>query len=501
MLLGVGRKHRHDAVEFCDENRTIYFRRAKLFGVDGLVPNVPLLRSSIQIKPRLHYVFVDVENSMASCAVGNRQYINDKSIFDMKMFITYKKVEIGDGHLEEGDFEIQQNKFVYRYELESWARDHRYGIESYSFPKESFNVAESEVVAMPVVRPEYFRFVGKATDEFKSDEEETLEEQEEKNEEEQLQLPEEPEEEKEEEIKEHIPTSTFSTSVKALPVIVYKPSHNADLPVVTLRPAAPEVPKGRLTDAHPPYNMVETIYEEVSVWGTKCLMTRGFENMFSRNSIPEGAYVYYLRDPDDIYDHLPKIIVNNIKDLRKSAYFGMLITYKPIKFPETKYRFVVFKRGEFAYTDNKVKPDEVDDWIYKMNAKDNNSRRVLAFIENFRKKGMLSGISEEQFSELYREHLPYHFACMLKSTFNRGEVYIALPSKKIVWRDNDNRYYNVDGQFYRSREVYAELGRTIDDAYYVDSNNINGISIGPVSKYVKKAYDMMGKYKSKFPNR
>ena len=63
------------------------------------------------------------------------------------------------------------------------------------------------------------------------------------------------------------------------------------------------------------------------------------------------------------------------------------------------------------------------------------------------------------------------------------------------------KLFGVDGQFYRSREVYAELGRTIDDAYYVDSEGITGINISPVSKYVQKAYGMMGKYRSKFPNR
>lgn len=219
-----------------------------------------------------------------------------------------------------------------------------------------------------------------------------------------------------------------------------------------------------------------------------------FDGRIDRNTLPAGSFLYEISHDDEDWsqpeDFGYRILAN---------FFGTVITYKPIHVPADGFRQMM--NTDFEYGCKFVKPDEVDEWLYKMNAKDNSSRRVLAFIENFRKKGMLSGISEEQFSELYREHLPYHFACMLKSTFNRGEVYIALPSKKIVWRDNDNRYYNVDGQFYRSGAVYAEIGRTVDDAYYVDSNNINGISIGPVSKYVKKAYDMMGKYKSKFPNR
>ena len=53
----------------------------------------------------------------------------------------------------------------------------------------------------------------------------------------------------------------------------------------------------------------------------------------------------------------------------------------------------------------------------------------------------------------------------------------------------------------KKRYDVAELGRTIDDAYYVNSEGITGIYISPVSKYVQKAYSMMGKYKSKFPNR
>ena len=210
--------------------------------------------------------------------------------------------------------------------------------------------------------------------------------------------------------------------------------------------------------------------------------------MFSRNSVPDGAFVYYLRDVDNIYDNLPKIIVNRITEVRKSAYFGMLITYKPIKFPETKYRFVVFKRGEFAYTDSKINPNEVDEWLNKMSAEDNNSKKVIRFINNLHKKGALCNIDKEQFNELYREHLPYQFACILKSNFKRGEVYMALHSKKIVWRDIDNRYYNVDGVFNEKGEVYTEIDMDIDD-------------IGIIEKYAGYTRSMITQCANEFPNR
>ena len=481
---------KYNVIDFDNEYQTIYFRKAKLFGVNGLVPNVPLSRESIcKYRWKLHFVFIDESN--AYIVNTARRYINGKPVSDMTMFITYKNIDIKDGNLKEGDF-VVTDKFVYRYELKDWAEDMRSGGHVYGDKRTSSsnirrpNIEQPRPIIMPVQRIEYIRsdiiprYTNITINKKESVEKESVTPS----------IPTTNKKHKKNAERKHTP-QYIPIVVEEWPKypIVPRPRANADLPIVSPKPVTPELPKGHLTsNNHPAYNEVDTVYEEVSVWGTKCLMTRGLGNMFSRNSVPDGAFVYYLRDVDNIYNNLPKIIVNRITEVRKSAYFGMLITYKPIKFPETKYRFVVFKRGEFTYTDSKINPNEVDEWLNKMSAEDNNSKKVIRFINNLHKKGALCNIDKEQFNELYREHLPYQFACILKSNFKRGEVYMALHSKKIVWRDIDNRYYNVDGVFDGKGEVYTEIDMDIDD-------------IGLIEKYAGYTRSMITQCANEFPNR
>ena len=41
----------------------------------------------------------------------------------------------------------------------------------------------------------------------------------------------------------------------------------------------------------------------------------------------------------------------------------------------------------------------------------------------------------------------FYFASMLKVAFNRGEIYIVAPFGHVVWRDTDDRYYDIDGEY------------------------------------------------------
>ena len=65
---------------------------------------------------------------------------------------------------------------------------------------------------------------------------------------------------------------------------------------------------------------------------------------------------------------------------------------------------------------------------------------------------------------------------------------MALHSKKIVWRDIDNRYYNVDGVFDGKGEVYTEIDMDIDD-------------IGIIEKYAGYTRSMITQCANEFPNR
>ena len=495
----------YNAVDFDNEYCQIYFRRAKLFGVDGLVPNVSIKRSSLyRLCLGLTFTYIDGDHVVNA---GKRVYVDGRPISDMTMFISYKNVDIGDGSIGDSDL-IIQNKYIYKYEIEDWVQDMRSGKHIYGEKKYNSNVVyrktdfvEPRPVVMPVKRKIYM--MNYVRDDEICDEEYNKEEktQEENNKAHPVATVARKKPKKKttttvarkkrkyrrgpRRILE--PTNVLSDAERLSSIVIPKPRINADLPIVTAKPKPLNMPEVPLIDNGPAYNMVDTVYDEVSVWGTKCLMTRGLENMFSRDSVPEGVYVYYLRDVNDIYDNLPKIIVNKIEEVRRSAYFGMLISYKPIKFPETKYRFVVFRKDEFEYTNNKVAPSDVDEWLNVMNCEDNNSKRVIRYIRNLLKKEEVCyNIDEEQISDTDIARFSYQFACALKSKLKRGEVYVALPSKTIVWRDIDNRYYNARGLFEYKNETYVEVEEVIDTYYTNGTINING---------------MMAKYAGKFPNR
>ena len=71
---------------------------------------------------------------------------------------------------------------------------------------------------------------------------------------------------------------------------------------------------------------------------------------------------------------------------------------------------------------------------------------VLEFIEAYRTCfGDFSNDAAETVRRLHRNGFCWHFAQMLKATFDRGEVCWAAPFAHMIWLDNDGTPYDIEG--------------------------------------------------------
>lgn len=109
--------------------------------------------------------------------------------------------------------------------------------------------------------------------------------------------------------------------------------------------------------------------------------------------------------------------------------------------------------------------------------------RVLDWILNFHQNRAL-------IKEMFRDKYQYHFANMLRSTFMRGTVALALPSKHIVWCDNDNRVaYDIDGKYSVDALYYIpvkDIGQLINNYRAITGLHVNATDddyINIVKKY------------------
>ena len=72
---------------------------------------------------------------------------------------------------------------------------------------------------------------------------------------------------------------------------------------------------------------------------------------------------------------------------------------------------------------------------------------VLGFISKF----MLHQGTNSESSEVLRKQFMagycYHFAHILKSTFNRGTVCWCAPFGHFIWMDEDNTAYDIEGEY------------------------------------------------------
>lgn len=99
--------------------------------------------------------------------------------------------------------------------------------------------------------------------------------------------------------------------------------------------------------------------------------------------------------------------------------------------------------------------------------------QVLSFIEDF-----YSLYTPKDKAEEYEEYLRkkfragycWHFAHMLKATFNRGEVCWAAPYGHFVWVDIDRTPYDIEGVYFGEAKYFIPesfLGNAIDDFRHI----------------------------------
>jgi len=73
---------------------------------------------------------------------------------------------------------------------------------------------------------------------------------------------------------------------------------------------------------------------------------------------------------------------------------------------------------------------------------------VIRFINQFKTLFKELTISETNaIGKVFRNGYCYYFAIMLKDAFNRGEVCMTYDHKHVVWMDDDNVAYDIDGMF------------------------------------------------------
>lgn len=105
------------------------------------------------------------------------------------------------------------------------------------------------------------------------------------------------------------------------------------------------------------------------------------------------------------------------------------------------------------------------------------NRDVLEFIFNF---AYCNGINEEAYEHIrsaFRAGYCYYFANMLKLAFNRGECCLAAPFGHIIWVDEDDTPYDIEGVYTGEATFFipiSYLGVNIEDFMHVpDKNHYN----------------------------
>lgn len=118
--------NKNNLVDFNNEYRTIYFNHAELLGVDGVVSNVPILKGTLPPYCKTFYIKPHSEDKdlLTVLKKGDRSYRTEPE--DIKMFITYQKIDISGNQVDirSSEFHIYKN-IMYRYELEDWIKEMR----------------------------------------------------------------------------------------------------------------------------------------------------------------------------------------------------------------------------------------------------------------------------------------------------------------------------------------------------------------------------------------
>ena len=230
------------------------------------------------------------------------------------------------------------------------------------------------------------------------------------------------------------------------------------------------------------YNKVDLNYGEVLMFDQKCLFT---QEKIDRTILPTHGFIYNVRFSRSTDKRNKEITTNQCLD---DAFLGCILTYKPI---ETIHGYRDIER--WYPTGKHTNPSDVDKWIMDCCNEDDNSKEVKEFIDNFTGVAELKGIAYESLRSLFMDGYCFYFAEMLKSAFSRGETYICAPYGHVVWRDVDNRFYDLDGEFKGDYEVF--LPTTLPCVN--DFRRRNGLGPGATKEEID---DMIQSFKKEFPN-
>lgn len=237
------------------------------------------------------------------------------------------------------------------------------------------------------------------------------------------------------------------------------------------------------------YNEIDGMYEEVEILplSQKALM---HERRISSKDLPPDVYKYDIRDSDLGWDpcSIEKRVVVN--------HNSCIITYKPINLSTNGF-MEINGYEDIRFTDNSIYPYKVHEWINEMRELDNNSTEVLEFINGFIKHATNNGIDENMFREVFRNGYCYHFASILKETFGRGQLYITAPIGHVVWRDDDDRYYDIEGEYIPKEHDMEVFIPAICGSMAEDFKHISSDTGGSTKEQINEA---MKDWANKFPN-
>lgn len=241
--------------------------------------------------------------------------------------------------------------------------------------------------------------------------------------------------------------------------------------------------------AYSAYDKINGKYAEVEILASK-QKALFFDGRIQRKDIPSGFYIYDIRHSDEDWGE-----PYEINHRTAVNYFGTIITYKPIKLDVDDYAEIDGLK-EFVYTDRYFEPSAVGEWIRDMRGTDNHSEEVSVFCNKFIRTACNCGVEWDALRNLFMAGYCYYFAMMLKAAFNRGEVYIAAPYGHVVWRDIDNRYYDIEGEYVGDAEAMIPVTDpfcSIKDFKHLGDKDHLGASNEQIKFLIKKYYD-------KFPN-
>ena len=115
------------------------------------------------------------------------------------------------------------------------------------------------------------------------------------------------------------------------------------------------------------------------------------------------------------------------------------------------------------------------------------SEEVLNFIQNFLAHNN-STSAEDILKFQFNEGYCYHFAALLKGTFDRGQVCWCAPFGHMCWMDEDGVPYDIYGICVTEAEYFVPvsyLGRALND--FLRTGNPHDTSIEEI-QYIKKKY-------------